>query len=105
MNGLEKLVPPPEECENIPAIDFLDSVLVHGKEHGVITRCRNCRHGECNGCPPAPALEEILDAIALLPGVRTSASGFSFGKDWYDYPTDSTAALRLWMRLRKEAGK
>lgn len=123
--NLEKLVPSPELCEQIPADDFLDAAFCwhytevagficgngckqfSGKQwqlerstSGKIVRYR--QRGEV--IFPAPMLEEIMSAMTYC-RVYKKISGFYVAvKEQERKPSFSgaTAALKLWLELNKK---
>lgn len=131
MNGLEKLVPILPLCKQIPAGEFDDSALVHidcyGQGWDVVERRMIPRDEPMNF--PAPTLKEIMVRIYGIDCFSVSAmkarengggfniaawmtdqfDGYSEGPEIYDEVADKndieSAALRLWLRLRKEVDR
>lgn len=126
MSKLESIVPPLELCKLIPAGEFEDSVLVwdiHG--HGKFDKWhvekrvnRSVRFGDYgimsppHADIPAPTLAEIL---AKLPEGVQMRMRTARNREWhfqiyhYSYETwtnlPAAAALRLWLRVRREDGR
>lgn len=123
MNGLEKLVPPLELCKQIPAGEFADSALVwgfpaddgcdffenHSEKNAILFATED--YGMWRQVAPAPTLEDIA---AKTPGgievnfdekfvesVDFECGGESAHEYWTDKENAATAALRLWLRIRK----
>ena len=119
MSNLESIVPPPELCKQIPAGEFEDSALVYRFDHqqaGKMFPGTNederffyveeremvefAQRNMVNPPPmfPAPTLEEILDDLFFT-------AVFCKGGIWiidrfYEYPTKSEEALRLWLTVK-----
>ena len=106
MSNLESIVPPLELCKRIPAGEFEDSALVWEKsekyfqaldvmdyEYKVVARA------ESSGGFPTPTLEEILDDF-FFNGAVFCKGGIRIGNDFYEYPTESEEALRLWFKVK-----
>ncbi len=126
MNELESGVPPLELCKLIPAGEFEDSVLVwdiHG--HGKFDKWhvekrvnRSVRFGDYgimsppHADIPAPTLAEILAKLpeGVQMRMRTARNRerhfqiyhYSY-ETWTNLP--AAAALRLWLRVRREDGR
>lgn len=106
MSNLESIVPPVELCKQIPEGEFEDSALVWEKtekyfqateiidyEYKVVARA------EPSGGFPTPTLEEILDDF-FFNGAVFCKGGIRIGNDFYEYPTESEEALRLWFKVK-----
>ena len=108
MSNLENLVPPLELCKKIPAGEFEDSALVWEERTGIsrnyLVKLREPEDisykVELTGVNyfPAPTLEEILDDLFFT-------AVFCKGGIWiidrfYEYPTESEEALRLWLTVK-----
>lgn len=131
MSKLENIVPPLELCKQIPAGEFEESALVWEVYHYqytidpyVISRetSETTRGKGLESVYPAPTLAEIL---AELPeAIDTPEDEFfslsvrqDFGDDgkplfWIGYnntcekdANPAAAALRLWLRIRRKAGR
>lgn len=126
MSKLESIVPPLELCKLIPAGEFEDSVLVwdiHG--HGKFDKWhvekrvnRSVRFGDYgimsppHADIPAPTLAEILAKLpeGVQMRMRTARNRerhfqiyhYSY-ETWTNLP--AAAALRLWLRVRREDGR
>ena len=111
MSNLESIVPPVELCKQIPAGEFEDSALVwdiHGKfdKWHVEKRVkRSVRFGDYGRMSsphadiPAPTLEEVFDALEDI-GALFCKNWIRIGNQFYEYPTESEEALRLWFKLK-----
>lgn len=126
MSELKDIVPPLELCEQIPGGEFEDSVLVwdiHG--HGKFDKWhvekrvnRSVRFGDYgimsppHADIPAPTLAEILAKLpeGVQMRMRTARNRerhfqiyhYSY-ETWTNLP--AAAALRLWLRVRREDGR
>lgn len=126
MSKLESIVPPLELCKQIPAGEFEDSVLVwdiHG--HGKFDKWhvekrvnRSVRFGDYgimsppHADIPAPTLAEILAKLpeGVQVRMRTARNRerhfqiyhYSY-ETWTNLP--AAGALRMWLRIRREAGR
>lgn len=126
MSKLESIVPPLELCKLIPAGEFEDSVLVwdiHG--HGKFDKWhvekrvnRSVRFGDYgimsppHADIPAPTLAEILAKLpeGVQMRMRTARNRerhfqiyhYSY-ETWTNLP--AAAALRMWLRVRREDGR
>lgn len=109
MSKLKSIVPPLELCKRIPAGEFEDSVLMWRERIGNISRDERVKIREPEDISykvesatvnyfPAPTLEEILDDLFFT-------AVFCKGGIWiidrfYEYPTESEEALRLWLTVK-----
>lgn len=132
MSKLESIVPPLELCERIPAGEFEDSVLVwrdcscrgyyvSERFAGETSDCRGEQKFDYVGnvglvimkaTLPAPTLAEILAKLpeGVQMRMRTARNRerhfqiyhYSY-ETWTNLP--AAAALRLWLRVRREDGR
>ena len=100
MSNLKSIVPPPELCTQIPDVEFRDSALVWCRVRGENDVCPREQWVGVGGRNPipAPTLEEILDDLFFT-------AVFCKGGIWvidrfYEYPTESEEALRLWLTVK-----
>lgn len=135
MSNLESIVPPLELCKQIPAGEFEDSVLVwtaHGvRSVEELSRLEFCKNLPIRKLTfPAPTLAEILAKIpAAINGVgvlelalddRAENNDGRYVICYNRYGVDgaleettqlesdnnpATAALRVWLRIRREDGR
>ena len=130
MNKLEDIVPPLELCKQIPQGTLPDSSLVWTRDVGksefyvaIREDVEFCRLGMINAPPlfPAPTLAEILDelgnkTVCLYDGIRYEVSvcirecdSGTKEHQWRQYGeadrNPASAALRMWLRIRREAGR
>lgn len=117
MSELKDIVPPLELCKQIPAGEFEESVLVW-TEHGVrsseeLSRLEFCKNLTIRKLTfPAPTLAEILAELpeGVQMRMRTARNRerhfqiyhYSY-EAWTNLP--AAAALRMWLRIRREAGR
>lgn len=117
MSKLESIVPPLELCKQIPAGEFEESVLVW-TAHGVrsieeLSRLEFCKKfADSELTFPAPTLAEILAELpeGVQMRMRTARNRerhfqiyhYSY-EAWTNLP--AAAALRMWLRIRREAGR
>lgn len=122
MNGLEKMVPPLELCKLIPAGEFADSVLVWAWDEYIIDdpnptytvweREQAIDYlGSDENCIPAPPLDELAQETPggiivnfgehYVESCKYDFNGESMHEEWTEKESAATAALRLWMRIRK----
>lgn len=116
MSDLEKLVPPLELCRKIPAGEFENSALGHhrycikdGKEYYEVVQ-RGNTHSLTDVQYPAPTLQEIMAKLGqdyIKVGVNFRCHWICYVADHYgdeiaetDDGNPTTAALRLWMKLK-----
>lgn len=121
MSNLESIVPPVAMCKRIPAGEFEDSALVWVYDDVVEFLCRTSgceqihkkewqiehnhprkiaiRRESGHEIYPAPTLEEILDDF-FFNGAVFCKGGIRIGNDFYEYPTESEEALRLWFEIK-----
>lgn len=119
MSKLESIVPPLELCELIPAGEFEDSVLVW-TAHGVRSVEELSRLEFCKNLPirkltfPAPTQEEIRRelrnlSVNVIDGVITVSCRINPEDTIFETARDdndvTAAALRMWLRIRREAGR
>lgn len=134
MNKLESIVPPLELCKLIPAGEFEDSVLVW-RDHsclgyyvserfaGETSDCRGEQKFDCVGNAglivmkatlPAPTLAEIRRelrnlSVNVIDGVITVSCRINpedtISETARDDNDVTAAALRMWLRIRREAGR
>ena len=100
MSSIESIVPPLELCKQIPEGEFTDTALARYNFHGILILRWRDNLEKLNGVRPipAPTLEEILDDIFFT-------AVFCKGGIWiidrfYEYPTESEEALRLWFKVK-----
>jgi len=104
--SLESLVPPLELCQQLQPGDFPESVMVwcmvgiSNPQYKVAVRSPKRYHNSI----PAPTLEEILNSIEKIDGITFAKGGIYYAKkqvliESFYYPTNATAALRIWLRL------
>lgn len=117
MSKLESIVAPLELCKQIPAGEFEESVLVW-TAHGVRSSEELSSLEFCKNLPirkltfPAPTLAEILAELpeGVQMRMRTARNRerhfqiyhYSY-EAWTNLP--AAAALRMWLRIRREAGR
>lgn len=123
MSKLESIVPPLELCKQIPAGEFEESVLVWRERIGNIYRNDRVKirepqdisykveYAEVNYFP-APTLAEIMAELpeGVQMRMRTARNRerhfqiyhYSY-ETWTNLP--AAAALRMWLRIRREAGR
>ena len=121
MSNLESIVPPVELCKQIPEGEFVDSALVWVYDDVVEFLCRTSgceqihkkewqiehnhprkiaiRRESGHEIYPAPTQEEILDDF-FFNGAVFCKGGIRIGNDFYEYPTESEEALRLWFEIK-----
>ena len=123
MSKLEDIVPPLELCKRIPAGAFEESVLVWRERIGNISRDDRVKIREPEDISykvesaevnyfPAPTLAEIMAKMpeSVQMRMRTARNRerhfqiyhYSY-ETWTNLP--AAAALRLWLRVRREAGR
>ena len=101
MSNLKSIVPPLELCKQIPEGEFEDSAMAWYNFHGVlILRWRDNLENLTGVRPiPAPTLEEILDDF-FFNGAVFCNCGIVIKNDFYEYPTESEKALRMWFEIK-----
>lgn len=112
--SLESLVPPLVLCQQLKPGDFPESALVWRickdgsycpvERHFLSKNWKNPEELFFFPAPPAPTLEEILNSIEKIDGITFAKGGIYYAKkqvliESFYYPTNATAALRLWMRV------
>lgn len=119
--SFEKIVASLELCKKIPEGEFEDSALVwvYDDVVGFLCRTSGCEQihkkewqlehnhprkiairRKCGKTIyPAPTLEEILDDFFFNCAVFCKG-GIRIGNDFYEYPTKSEEALRMWFEVK-----
>ena len=105
--SLKSLVPPLPLCQQLQPGDFPESAMVwicNGIHDRTEKRILDRVFGKCSMEFSAPTLEEILNSIEKIDGITFAKGGIYYSKkkvliESFYYPTNATAALRLWLRM------
>lgn len=100
MSNLKSIVPPLELCKQIPEGEFEDSALVwvYDMDGLEMVMPREVVQFEGTKMIAAPTLEEILDDLFFT--AVFCKCGIWIIDRFYEYPTKSEEALRLWLTVK-----